>query len=404
MTLSEAEVKGLKPGFPLLRKKDIVYLDNAATTQKPRQVIDAVSGFYTDANANVHRGIYRLSLEATENYEKARESIAGFINAGRHELVFTRGTTESINLLSYALTPLLGSRKDIVLTEMEHHSNLVPWQQLARRTGMNLKFIRMKDDFTLDHEDAREKITSETAVLSIVHVSNALGTINDVKTLVKLGRKAGAITVIDAAQSAAHMPIDVKDIGCDFLAFSAHKMLGPTGIGALYGRKELLEKMDIFQSGGDMISTVTYEGAEWNDVPMKFEAGTPNVAGAIGFAAAVDYLQEIGMENVAARDSELSDYAMGRLKEIDGITLYSAGPGKSVGAVSFNIGDAHPHDVVSLLDDEDICIRGGHHCAMPLMGRLGVPGTCRASFSIYTTKEDIDSLVAALKKAGAVLR
>ncbi len=403
----------LRKDFPILRtkmnSKRLVYLDNAATTQKPKQVINAIREFYEKDNANIHRGIYTLSEKATQAHENARKIVAEFINSQPDEIIFTRSTTESLNLLAFTLLEIISGKNDaqkneIVLTEMEHHANLVPWQQAAKRKGWTLKFIKMKGDFTLDYQDAKNKITEKTAIVSVGHVSNALGTINDVELLCKQAHEKGALFIVDAAQSAPHMPIDVKTIGCDFLAFSGHKMAGPTGIGVLFGKKELLEKMPPFNTGGDMIRKVTYENAEWNNVPMKFEAGTPNIAGAIGLAAAIEYLKKIGMKNIEAHEKELMMYALEKIKTVKNITLYNTGSEKSSGILSFNFNNIHAHDVAAVLSDEGICIRGGHHCAMPLMGRLGVAGTARASFYCYNTTKDIDRFIKALKKTQKLFR
>lgn len=400
--ITDQQAIALHKDFPILRTKmngkRIVYLDNAATTQKPKQVIQAIKEFYEKDNANIHRGIYTLSEQATQKYEEARKTVAGFINAQPNEIIFTRSTTESLNLLAFTLPEIIAGRNEIVLTEMEHHANLVPWQQAAQRKGWTLKFIKMKDDFTLDYDDAKNKITEKTAIVSVGHVSNALGTINDVELLSRMAHDKGALFIVDAAQSAPHMLIDAQKIGCDFLAFSGHKMAGPTGIGVLFGRKDLLEKMPPFNTGGDMIRKVTYENAEWNDVPMKFEAGTPNIAGAIGLAAAIQYLQNVGMKNIEAHEKELMRYTLEKIKTIKNITVYNAGIENSSGILSFNLNNIHAHDVAAVLSDEGICIRGGHHCAMPLMGRLGVAGTARASFYFYNTVKDIDRFIKALKK------
>ena len=406
--MKEEKIEELRKDFPLLQKKihgkPIIYLDNAATTQKPQAVIAAVKRYYEEENANVHRGVYALSQEATELYEGAHKVVGAFINAEPEEIIFTRGTTESINLLAYTIHSLIPDGKnEIVLTEMEHHSNLVPWQQFAKRHGFTLKYISLKEDYTLDYDDAKEKITDKTAVVAFTHISNALGTINDVSLLITLAKEKGALTVIDAAQSAAHLKIDVQEMGCDFLAFSAHKMLGPTGIGALYGRKELLENMEPFHYGGDMIRTVSFEDATWNKLPMKFEAGTPHIAGAVGFAEAIKYLQNVGMEEISKWEKELLAYALDKIKDVEGVEIYNAGVEKSAGIVSFTIKGVHPHDVASLLDDEGICVRGGHHCAMPLMSILGVVGTLRASFYLYTTLSDIDVFVTSLQRAKELL-
>ncbi len=406
--ITEQQAEELRKDFPILRTKmndkKLVYLDNAATTQKPKQVIQAIKEFYEKDNANIHRGIYTLSEQATQKYEDAKKTVAEFINAQRDEIIFTRSTTESLNLLAFTLPEIITGRNEIVLTEMEHHANLVPWQQVAKRKGWTLKFIRIKDDFTLDYEDAKKKISEKTAIVSVGHVSNALGTINDVETICRIAHEKGALFIVDAAQSAPHMPIDAKKIGCDFLAFSGHKMCGPTGIGVLFGRKELLEKMPPFNTGGDMIRKVTYENAEWNDVPMKFEAGTPNIAGAIGLAAAIEYLKKIGMENIEAHEKELLKYTLEKIKKVENITIYNAGIENSSGILSFNFKNIHAHDVAAVLSDEGICIRGGHHCAMPLMNKLGIPGTARASFYCYNTTKDIDRFIKALKKIQKLFR
>ncbi|MDO8642606.1 MAG: cysteine desulfurase [Candidatus Woesearchaeota archaeon] len=409
--ITDQQTQELRKDFPLLRTKmndkKLVYLDNAATTQKPKQVIQAIKEFYEKDNANIHRGIYTLSEQATQRYEDAKKTVAGFINARPDEIICTRSTTESLNLLAFTLPELFtgkDERTEIVLTEMEHHANLVPWQQVAKRKGWTLKFIRMKEDFTLDYEDAKKKISEKTAIVSVGHVSNALGTINDVETICRIAHEKGALFIVDAAQSAPHMPIDAKKIGCDFLAFSGHKMCGPTGIGVLFGRKELLEKMPPFNTGGDMIRKVTYENAEWNDVPMKFEAGTPNIAGAIGLAAAIEYLKKIGMENIEAHEKELLKYTLEKIKKVENITIYNAGIENSSGILSFNFKNIHAHDVAAVLSDEGICIRGGHHCAMPLMNKLGIAGTARASFYLYNTTKDIDRFINALKKIQKLFR
>ena len=389
-----------KEDFPIFRKhKNLVYLDNAATSQRPKAVIQAVNNFSENENANIQRGVYTLSVEATEKYEAAHKIVEDFINAGSREVVFTKNTTESINLLAYTIDSILPKGKDeILLTEMEHHSNLVPWQQFAKRLGMKLKFIKIKDDYTLDYEDAKEKINEKTAILSFTHISNVLGTRNDVNLLCKLGKEVGAITIVDAAQSVGHIKVDVKDIGCDFLVFSSHKMLGPTGIGVLYGREELLEKLRPFQFGGGMIKSVTQEDATWADLPEKFEAGTQNIAESIGLAKAIEYIREISLDNIEAHDKDLLEYTLKKLGEVQGIKIYNPGPNKSGPIVSFNLDGAHAHDVASLLNDDNIAVRAGHHCALPLMEKIGATGTVRVSSSVFNTEEDIDSLVEGLKK------
>ena len=407
MNLTDDKINELRKDFPILQRKihgkPLVYLDNAATTQKPKQVIDAISRFYSSENANIHRGVYTLSEEATAKYGESKQAIAKFINASPEEIIFTRSTTESLNLLAYTVHSILDKgKKDIVLTELEHHSNLVPWQQFAKRHGMKLKFIKLKKDFTLDHGDAESKISSNTAILSLAHVSNALGTINDIKSLVKMGKDNGAITIVDAAQSIDHLPVAVKSIVQDFLAISSHKMLGPTGLGVLYGKKQILEKLPPFHFGGDMIKRVSYHDAEWNDIPMKFEAGTPHIAGAIGLHAALDYIDKLGKEHIAVWEKKLLGYALDKIPK--NIKIYNAGVKHNTGILSFNIDHVHAHDVASLMDDEAICIRGGHHCAMPLMESLGITGTARASFFFYNTYSEVDAFLKGLKKVQKIFK
>lgn len=403
MKLNNKEANKLKNDFPIFNRKingkHIIYLDNAATTQKPKQVINIIKDFYENENANIHRGVYTLSEEATTRYNEAREIIAKFINAKPEEIIFTRSTTESINLLAYTVKSLLKNKKEIIITDMEHHSNLVPWQQFAKKNNMTLKSINLKKDFTLDYDDAKNKITENTAIVAISHVSNALGTINNINDIVKLAKEKNAITLIDAAQSAPHIKVNVKEIDCDFLAFSGHKMLAPTGIGILYGRKELLERLPPFHFGGEMIREVTKEKAEWNDIPMKFEAGTQNISGAIALGGAIKYINKIGIENIASWEQELLQYTLKKMKEIKGIQLYNPPLDKATGIISFNLKGIHPHDLASLLNDENICIRGGHHCSMPLMNTLKVSGTARVSFYFYNTFEDINKFIELLKKS-----
>ena len=401
MKINNKIAKKLRKDFPIFKNnKGMIYFDNAATSQRPKQVIKAVTDFYEKDNANVERGLYTLAERAMANYDNARKTIANFINADTEEIIFTRNTTESLNLLSYTLSSIIPKKKDeIVLTEMEHHSNLVPWQYLAKRNKMKLKIIRIKEDFTLDMKDAKQKITDKTAILSFTHVSNVLGAINQIKELVKLGNKNKAITIIDAAQSISNIKIDVKELGCDFLAFSSHKMLGPTGIGILYGKKEILEKMPPFNFGGGMIKRVEWGNAEWADIPEKFEAGTQNIAEAIGLGEAIKYLEKIGLENIFEWEKQLTNYTLEKLKEIPGIKIYNPGADKSAGIISFNLEKIHPHDVSALLNEKRIAIRAGHCCVMPLMKKLGIPqGVSRISFSIFNTFEEIDKLIEVLKE------
>ena len=407
MKLNNKSVKKLKRDFPIFRNnRKLVYLDSAATSQRPRSVIRTMNDFLEKDNANPGRGLYTLSQRAMKRYNDSREVVADFIGAKSKEIVFTKNTTESLNLLSYTLHELVKKGKtEILLTEMEHHSNLVPWQQMAKRHGMTLNFIKVKKGFVLDMKDAKNRIKHKTAILAVCHVSNTLGTVNPVKQLVKLAKAKGVISIVDAAQSVPHMKIDVKDLGCDFLVFSGHKMLGPTGIGVLYGREELLEKLPPFMFGGGMIKSVSFYNSEWADFPEKFEAGTQSVVGSIGLAEAIKYLEGIGLQNINEWESQLLVYALEKLQTIPGIQIYNTllYSGKSSGIISFNLERIHPHDVSELLNVKRIAIRAGHNCTMPLMGQLGlkkekVSGVCRVSFSFYNTFEDIDKLVKTLKK------
>ncbi|MFC1710763.1 aminotransferase class V-fold PLP-dependent enzyme [Nanoarchaeota archaeon] len=398
MEINNRTAKKLKKDFPIFKNnKGLIYLDSAAISQRPRSVIRAVDNFARKENANAFRGIYNLAQIATKRYTDAHKIVAKFINANPEEIIFTKNTTESLNMLSYTLPSILKKgRNEIVLTEIEHHSNLIPWQQLAKRNKMKLKFIKVKSDFTIDMDDAKKKITNKTAILSIIHISNVTGTILPVKQLIKLAKQKNAITIIDAAQSASHTKIDVKDLDCDFLAFSSHKIIGPT-LGILYGKKSLLEKLPPFMFGGGMINEVSYKDAKWAKLPMKFEPGTPDIAGAIGCAVAVRYIQKIGIQNIYKWETKLLKYALKRLQEIPGIKIYNPSVENSISIVSFNLENAHSHDIASLLNDSKIAIRAGHHCVMPFMKKLGIAGTCRASFCFYNTFEDIDRLTKVLK-------
>ncbi len=397
------DVNKIREDFPILRIKingrPLIYLDNAATTQKPKKVIMAEKKYYESANANIHRGTYQLSEEATRQYEQAHKIVAGFINASAEEIVFTKNATESLNLLAYSLCSNLEEGDEILLTQMEHHSNIVPWQQIAKQRKLKVKFAEINKDGTLNIDSFKSLLDKKTRIVSATQVSNFLGTINPVDELSKLAHRAGALFIVDAAQSVPHMPVDVKKINCDFLVFSGHKMLAPTGTGVMYGKKRLLEKMQPFCYGGDMIREVTFEDSKWNDLPWKFEAGTPNIAGGIALGTAVKYLKRIGMENIEAREKELTEYAFEKLKTVNGLAIYGPTPDKRAGIMSFNLDGVHAHDIASYLDNYGIAIRGGHHCAMPLAKLLGVQGTARASFYFYNNKEEIDKLVEALKKA-----
>jgi cysteine desulfurase/selenocysteine lyase len=402
--VSAPDWAGVREEFPILREqahgRPLTYFDNAATTQKPRAVLDAVRRYYEHDNANVHRGLHTLSARATEAYERARQRVADYIGAATaDEIVFTRGTTESINLVAQAWgEKFLRSGDVILLTEMEHHSNLVPWQLLAERIGAQLRFVPVRDEGSLDLERLSSLLTPEVKLFAFTHISNSLGTINPVTELCRKARDIGAITVVDAAQSAGHKPVNVQEIGCDFLAFSGHKMCGPTGIGALYGRADVLGSLPPWHGGGEMIVSVTLEKSSFKKAPHRFEAGTPNIAGAIGLAAAIDYIERIGRVAIFEHDSELTRYALERFNELPGMRVL--GPSGERGAiVGFVMDAAHPHDLTTFADQYGLALRGGHHCNQPLMRRLGVTGTTRASFYFYNTKEEIDQMIEILQKA-----
>ncbi|EZP75501.1 cysteine desulfurase [Parageobacillus genomosp. 1] len=395
-------VKEIRKLFPILDQevngKPLVYFDSAATSQKPLPVIEALDQYYRQYNSNVHRGVHTLGTKATDAYEGAREKVRRFINAkSTQEIIFTRGTTTALNLVaaSYGRANLQEG-DEIVITYMEHHSNLIPWQQAAKQTGAALKYIPLQADGTIDIKDVEATVTANTKIVAIAHVSNVLGTINPVKEIARIAHQYGAVVVVDAAQSAPHMKIDVQDLDCDFLAFSGHKMCGPTGIGVLYGKRDLLERMEPVEFGGEMIDFVELYDSTWKELPWKFEGGTPIIAGAIGLGAAIDFLEDVGLDHIAAHEHELAQYALERMSAIDGLTIY--GPKQRGGLVTFNIDGVHPHDVATVLDAEGIAVRAGHHCAQPLMKWLNVTATARASFYLYNTKEEIDQLVVALQK------
>lgn len=397
------DVKAIRGDFPVLDQtvngRPLVYLDSAATAQKPRVVIEAVERYYAQYNANVHRAIHALGERATIKYEEARRKMARFINAPEPEtVIFVKNATEAINLVAYSwarhnLTP----DDDIVVSPIEHHSNLVPWQLAAKATGARIRFFDITDDGRVRTDNLDDVITERTKLVAVTHASNVLGTIVPVREIAFAARRRGAVVLVDGAQSTPHMPVDVQALGCDFFALSGHKMLGPTGIGVLWGRRELLEEMEPFLGGGDMISSVSLEESRWADLPYKFEAGTPNIAGVIGLGAAVDYLTELGMDNVLKHEQQLVQYALERLRALPGVTIY--GPEHRAGLVTFNVEDVHPHDLATILNEEGIAIRAGHHCAQPVMQWLGVPATARASFYVYNTEEDVDRLVAGLQTA-----
>ena len=394
MSFSPAEIK---KDFPIFSGSDLVYLDNAATTQKPQSVLDEVDSLYSEANANVHRALYSLGSEATERFENSREKVAKYIGANSEkEIVFTSGTTESINLLARSIGNTLKPGDEILISEMEHHSNIVPWQMAAQRTGATLKYLSIKKTGDLDISNPEKYFTSNTKIVSLTHMSNVLGTINPIKKLSEKAHQVGAIMIVDGAQGASHMPVDVKELGCDFYAFSGHKMLGPTGIGVLWGKTEYLEEMDPFMGGGEMINTVTMESSTWNDIPYKFEAGTPNFAQAVGLGAAIDYLQNIGMNNIAAHEQKLIKYALGKLNQIDGLRIHGSAKDRG-GVISFNMDGIHPHDLAQFLNEDNIAIRVGHHCAQPLLKALGETATARMSFYIYNDESDVDKFCESLE-------
>ena len=398
--------KDIKSYFPILNQEvngnPLVYLDSAATSQKPIQVIEAMKNYYELDNSNVHRGVHTLGNRATDKYEGAREKVRKFINAkSTEEIIFTRGTTTALNTVAASYGRANVSEGDeIVITHMEHHSNIIPWQQLAKEKKATLKYIDLEADGTLDLEKARATITPNTKIVSIMMVSNVLGTINPVKEIAKIAHENGAVMVVDGAQSVPHAVVDVQDLDCDFLAFSGHKMCGPTGIGVLYGKKEHLEKMEPIEFGGEMIDFVGLHDSTWKELPWKFEGGTPIIAGAIGLGAAIDFLTEVGLDNIAAHEHKLVGYAMDQLETINGLKIFGPrDPMKRCGLVTFNLDDVHPHDVATVLDMGGIAVRAGHHCAQPLMKCLQQVATARASFYMYNTEEDIDRLVQGLRSA-----
>lgn len=391
-----------KEDFPIFKNRDIAYLDSGATAQKPQIVIDAINNFYDKFNANPHRGAYTLSVEATAVYEGTREKIAKFINAKHpEEIIFSKNASESLNLFAYSYgLDNLKNGDDVVISIMEHHSNLVPWQFVTQKTGSELKYMYINDEFELSKEEIESKITDNTKIVGITHVSNVLGTINNVKEIIKYAHKKGAVVIVDASQSIPHMKIDVQDLDADFLVFSGHKMFAPLGIGVLYGKRELLNKMNPFLMGGDMIEYVHEQKTTFAPLPNKFEAGTQNVEGVVGLGAAIDYINSIGYDKIQEHDREIVEYAREKLSKLDYLDIYMTPNAKNHSAViSFNIKGVHPHDVASILDSENVCVRSGNHCAQPLMRFLGIDSTCRASFYIYNTKEDVDRLVAGIEKA-----
>ena len=393
-----------KKDFPILNQKidgkRLVYLDSAATTQKPTAVIEAIKGYYTNDNANVHRAQHTLAARATKAYEAARGKIRAFINAKKNsEIVFTHGTTEALNLLARSFGKTMKQGEAVLLTEMEHHSNLIPWQLMAADRGVELRFIPFDQEGKLDYRAMEELWDDRVRIVAATHVSNVFGTINDVERIIGFAHKRGVPVLLDGAQAVGHMPVDVKALGCDFYAFSGHKMCGPTGIGVLYGKEELLENLEPFMGGGEMITAVWLDRAEWNELPYKFEAGTPNIAGAVGFGAAIDYLSEIGMDTIEKSEEELTSYALDKLKGVKDLTLYGPDDSRS-GVFSFNLGDIHAHDVAQFLDSKMVGVRAGHHCAHPIMRKLGITSTARASLYLYNDTDDIDILAESLIQCG----
>lgn len=399
------DIQEIRKHFPILNQEvnghPLVYLDSAATSQKPISVIEAVSDYYKGYNSNVHRGVHTLGTRATDGYEGAREKVRSFINAATtEEVIFTRGTTTSINTVAASYGRANVEEGDeIVITHMEHHSNIIPWQQLAKEKGAVLKYVPLQEDGTITLEDVRATITSKTKIVAIMMVSNVLGTMNPIKEITKIAHENGAVMMVDGAQAAPHMKIDVQDLDCDFFAFSGHKMVGPTGIGVLYGKKKHLEAMEPVEFGGEMIDFVGLYDSTWKELPWKFEGGTPIIAGAIGLGAAIDFLEDIGLSNIEAHEHKLAAYALEKMSAVEGMTIFGPqDPAQRAGLVTFNIDDVHPHDVATVLDSEGIAVRAGHHCAQPLMKWLNVSATARASFYLYNTEEEIDRLVAGLVK------
>lgn len=408
MSTSSVDFSKIRAEFPILKQTEngqpLVYLDSGATSQKPLAVIEALDRYYREENANVHRGVYGLSERATEKYEGARETVKNFLNAkSTKEIVFVRGTTEAINLVAYSWArDNLSEDDEVIVTEMEHHSNIVPWQLLRDQLGIRLTVLRMNQKGEVCLKALQGLVSEKTKLVSVTHMSNALGTINPVKEMAKIAHSVGAKFMVDGAQATPHMTVDVQDLDCDFYALSGHKMYGPTGIGVLYAKEALLEVMPPYQGGGDMIYSVTFDKTEYNVLPYKFEAGTPHISGAIGLAAAMDFLNEIGLDNVAAYEEELLAYATERLSEIEGLTIIGQAENKG-GVVSFVLENIHPHDMATLMDQDGIAVRASHHCAMPVMQHFNVPATIRASFGVYNNFDDIDRLVASINEAREML-
>jgi cysteine desulfurase / selenocysteine lyase len=404
-TLTKADFLKIRSDFPILEREvkpgvKLIYLDSTASAQKPRQVLEAMDNYYRTSNANIHRGVHTLAEEATTLYEGARQRIAAFVGASAtEEIIYTRSATEAINLVAFSWGRTFLKPGDLILlTEMEHHSNIVPWQMLAAERDLRIQYIPFTPDFLLDMEAYRQLLAQGPKMVAFTHMSNMLGTITPAKEIIRLAHEAGALTLIDGAQSVPHFAVDVRDLDVDFLAFSSHKMCGPTGIGALYGKQKLLEAMPPYQGGGDMIKKVTFQGFTANDLPHKFEAGTPAIAEGVGFGAAVDYLSSVGMDNIAEHETQMTVYALERMMEIPGLKVYGPPAEYKGGVISFVMDGIHPHDVAALLDRDGIAVRAGHHCTMPLHQKLGLPATSRASFYLYSLPEEVDALAASLHK------
>jgi cysteine desulfurase/selenocysteine lyase len=408
-TETALDVEAVRRDFPILKKKvrgkPLVYLDNAATTQKPKQMLDALTRFYVDTCANIHRGLHQLSEHATREYEEAREKVRRFLNAPEaREIIFVRGATEAVNLVAHSWgRGALQPGDEVLITGMEHHANIVPWQVLCQEKGAKLRVAPISDAGELLLEEFEKRLGPRTRLVAVAHVSNALGTVNPVRRIVEMAHRQKTPVLIDGAQAAPHTRIDVQALGCDFYAFSGHKLYGPTGVGALYGKARLLERMPPYQCGGDMIRSVTFEETTFNVIPYKFEAGTPNIAGAIGLGAAIDYVEGIGLERIAAHEHDLLAYATARLSEIPGLRIIGTAPEKAA-VISFVLDGIHAHDIGTILDREGIAVRAGHHCAQPVMARFGVPATTRASFAFYNTRQEVDALVAGIHKVQEVFR
>tara|TARA_E500000331_G_scaffold337992_1_gene366740 strand:+ start:73 stop:1305 length:1233 start_codon:yes stop_codon:yes gene_type:complete len=406
--LRKRSLENIREEFPILHQKingeDLVYLDNAASTQKPKAVINAIKDYYENDHSNVHRGVHTLSVRATEAYEDAREKVSQFVNSpNKNQIIFTKGTTESINLIAGSLTNLIEKNDEILITAMEHHSNIVPWQELCKRTGAILKIIPINDDGEILIDKYTEMVTNKTKLVSVVHLSNTLGTINPIEEIIDTAKLNNAITVIDGAQSAGHLLVDVQELDCDFYLFSGHKVFGPTGIGVLYGKENILNQIDPYQFGGEMILKVTFDETTYNGLPHKFEAGTPNIAGAVGIGASIDFINSLDREVCHQYEMSLHDYALEKLKQFDDIRIIGKSSKKSA-IISFVIDGIHPHDIGTIINQKGIAVRTGHHCTMPLMDFYGIPGTVRASFSIYNNHAEVDKLIDAIKLAIKMLK